>query len=85
MLTEAQERQILSLGLQHHVEVATPADGTDEVLEADRVDQIGMSAQLWEHGAADGPPSVPDRAVLDVETRRGEVDPRPPAAYAATP
>src|SRR5215204_4032479 len=60
LFAQAQERQVLRLRLEHHVEVEPRGGLTHEVLEADRVDQVGVRAQLGQDDRALDPP--PDLA-----------------------
>src|SRR5690606_3922797 len=46
LLAQAQEGQVLALGLEHDVELEARRRLAHEVLEADRVDEVGVGAQL---------------------------------------
>src|ERR671910_407887 len=48
LLAQPQQRQVLGLGLEHDVEVQAGRGLAQEVLERDRVDHVGMRAQLGE-------------------------------------
>src|SRR3954449_4043414 len=55
LLTQAQQREVLALGLQHDIERAYSVDLGEELPERDRVDKIGVGAQLREHPLGHGP------------------------------
>lgn len=60
LLAEPDERQILGLRLEHHVEVAVARDLVQEALEAGGVHEVGVRAQLGKHQTAlDPPPACP--------------------------
>ena len=57
LLAQAQQREVLRLGLEHHVEVEAGGGVAQEVLERERVDQVGVGAELREDERALDPPA----------------------------
>src|SRR4051812_42118807 len=56
LVAQAQKREVLGLRLQHHVEVEARRRLAHEVLERDRVDEVGVGAKLRQDpGALDAP------------------------------
>src|SRR5919199_4409862 len=52
LLAQPQEGEVLGLGLEHDVEVEAGGGLAEEVLEPDRVDEVGVRAQLRQHPRA---------------------------------
>src|SRR3954451_12213038 len=74
LVTKSQQREVLALGLEHDVELARPCRLREELAEGDRVDQIGVGAQLRQHPFADGAPADLACALLERGLRRRVVD-----------
>jgi hypothetical protein len=69
LVPQPEQREVLGLGLEHYVEVASAGGVTEKVLEAERVDEIGVGAELRENQAPLDTPPIAALALLDVEAR----------------
>jgi hypothetical protein len=74
LLAQAQERQVLGLGLEHDVHLEAGRGARDELLEADRVDEVRVARAAGEHERALHPPAHLLLALLHVRARGGVVD-----------
>src|SRR3954447_23755459 len=63
--TQAQQREVLALGLEHDVERPHSVDLGEELPERDRVDQIRVGAQWREHPLGHGPAADLALALLE--------------------